>query len=93
MAAAASLIREKSAHEPTGRSIQERISTLMQTEIDFMLGQARAIRDHIIQANLRLVMSIVKKFVTPSQSFDELLSEGTVTLMQAVEKFDFDRGF
>ncbi len=61
--------------------------------IEFMLGQARMIRDHIIQANLRLVMSIVKKFVTPSQSFDELLSEGTVTLMQAVEKFDFDRGF
>ena len=61
--------------------------------IEFMLGQARSIRDHIIQANLRLVMSIAKKFVTPSQSFDELLSEGTVTLMQAVEKFDFDRGF
>ncbi|REK15570.1 MAG: RNA polymerase subunit sigma-70 [Planctomycetota bacterium] len=57
------------------------------------LDEARAIRDHIVQGNMRLVMSIVKKFVTPQQSFDELLSEGTFTLMQAVEKFDYDRGF
>ena len=62
-------------------------------QIESLLRAAQAIRDHIIQANLRLVMSVVKKFVTPYQSFDEMLSEGTVTLMQAVEKFDFDRGF
>lgn len=62
-------------------------------QIESLLRGARSIRDHIIQANLRLVMSVVKKFVTPYQSFDEMLSEGTVTLMQAVEKFDFDRGF
>ncbi len=61
--------------------------------IEFLLGQAQAIRDHIIKANMRLVMSIVKKFVTPLNSFDELFSEGTMTLIQAVERFDFDRGF
>ncbi|MCC7338193.1 MAG: sigma-70 family RNA polymerase sigma factor [Pirellulaceae bacterium] len=61
--------------------------------MELLLGQAQEIRDHIIKANLRLVMSIVKKFVTPLSSFDELLSEGTITLMHAVEKFDFDRGF
>ncbi len=61
--------------------------------IEFLLHQAREIRDHIIKANMRLVMSIVKKFVTPLNSFDEIFSEGTITLMQAVEKFDFDRGF
>ncbi|MEO8272129.1 MAG: sigma-70 family RNA polymerase sigma factor [Aureliella sp.] len=61
--------------------------------IESLLGQAQAIRDHIIKANMRLVMSIVKKFVTPLNSFDEIFSEGTITLMQAVEKFDFDRGF
>ncbi len=61
--------------------------------IDGLLGQAQAIRDHIIKANMRLVMSIVKKFVSPQQSFDDMLSDGVFTLMQAVEKFDFDRGF
>jgi RNA polymerase primary sigma factor len=61
--------------------------------IDSQLAQAQKIRDHLIKANMRLVVSIVKKFVTPQQSFDDLLSEGVVTLMKAVEKFDFDRGF
>lgn len=63
------------------------------TRIDSLLSRALAIRDHIVQANMRLVMSIVKKFVTPQQAFDELLSDGILTLMQAIEKFDYDRGF
>lgn len=66
--------------------------SLIQT-IEQLLSGAQAIRDRLIQANMRLAMSIVKKFVTPTVSFDEMLSEGTVTLMQAVELFDFDRGF
>ena len=61
--------------------------------IEVLLARVEAIRDHLIKANMRLVMSIVKKFVTPQQSFDEMLSDGTLTLMQAVEKFDYDRGF
>jgi RNA polymerase primary sigma factor len=61
--------------------------------IDQLLSRAQAIRDHIIRANTRLAMSIVKKFVTPQQSFDDLLSDSLLTLMQAVEKFDYDRGF
>ena len=54
---------------------------------------ANRIRDRIVQANMRLVISIVKKHVTPQYSFDELLSDGIDTLIQAVDKFDFDRGF
>jgi|688.fasta_scaffold00023_51 RNA polymerase primary sigma factor len=55
--------------------------------------QVRRIRDHLIYSNLRLVISLVKKFVSPVFSFDELYSEGVVTLMQTVEKFDYQRGF
>lgn len=61
--------------------------------IESLLAKSQAIRDHIIKANVRLVISIVKKFVTPQQSFDEMLSDGVFSLMQAVEKFDYDRGF
>lgn len=50
-------------------------------------------RDRIVEANLRLVFSIVKKFVNPNNPFDDLLSDGIVGLIRAVEKFDFDRGF
>lgn len=57
------------------------------------LNQALAVRDRLIRSNMRLVISIVKKFVSPQYSFDELLSEGSMSLLQAVEKFDFSRGF
>jgi RNA polymerase primary sigma factor len=50
-------------------------------------------RDRIVEANVRLVFSIVKKFVNPTNTFEDLLSDGIVGLIRAVEKFDFDRGF
>ena len=61
--------------------------------IERLLGLAAWHRDRIVEANLRLVFSIVKKFVNPNNSFDDLLSDGIVALIRAVEKFDFDRGF
>ena len=63
------------------------------TEAENCLAEARAIRDRIVQGNMRLVMAVVKKFVTPQHSFDDMLSDGIYSLMQAAEKFDFDRGF
>lgn len=57
------------------------------------LGKAQDLRDLIVQVNFRLVMLIAKKFVSAGQSFDEALSDGIVTLMQSVEKFDYSRGF
>ena len=61
--------------------------------IDRLLALAAWHRDRIVEANLRLVFSIVKKFVNPNNTFDDLLSDGIVALIRAVEKFDFDRGF
>lgn len=62
-------------------------------QISSLLEKSQQLRDCIVQANMRLVISIVKKFVTPQQSFDDMLSDGIFVLMQAVEKFDYDRGF
>lgn len=61
--------------------------------IERLVALAEWHRDRIVEANLRLVFSIVKKFVNPNNSFDDLLSDGIVGLIRAVEKFDFDRGF
>jgi RNA polymerase primary sigma factor len=58
-----------------------------------LLKAADVLRDRIIRANLRLVIAVVKKFVTPQHSFDDMLSDGMYSLMQAVDKFDYDRGF
>lgn len=61
--------------------------------LEALSAAASAIRDQLIRANMRLVISVVKKFVSPQRSFDEMLSDGIVSLMQAVDKFDYARGF
>jgi RNA polymerase primary sigma factor len=71
----------------------ERPDEMAVNEIELLLRRASSIRDHIVQANIRLVISIVKKFVSPKHSFDDLLSDGIESLINAVDKFDYDRGF
>lgn len=62
-------------------------------EIEHYLSEALQCRSYIIRCNMRLVVSIVKKCVTPAVSFDELLSDGAWSLIKAADKFDFSRGF
>ncbi len=62
-------------------------------ELEDLLDQALAVKNQLIRANLRLVVSIAKRHVGPSKGFFELVSDGNVALMRAVEKFDFARGF
>ena len=69
-----------------------RIRTRQLQEVERLLLQANAIKNRIIRANLRLVVSIAKKHVGPAQGLFELISDGNVSLMRAVEKFDYARG-
>ena len=62
-------------------------------EISRLLTEARQVRDHLIRANLRLVVSNSGKYCTSSYGFEDLVSDGTLALMEAVEKFDYQRGF
>ena len=61
--------------------------------IEGLLGEALAAKNQIIRANLRLVVSIAKRHVGPSNNFFELVSDGNMSLIRAVEKFDVSRGF
>jgi RNA polymerase primary sigma factor len=57
------------------------------------LEQAARVKNEIVQANLRLVVSIAKRHMTHGQDLFELISDGNVSIMRAVDKFDYTRGF
>lgn len=62
-------------------------------ELRSALKEGRAARARIVEANLRLVVSVVKKMVNRGVGFQDLIQEGNVGLMKAVEKFDYRRGY
>ena len=61
-------------------------------EIEKLYGEAVALKNQIIRANLRLVVSIAKRHVGPLENFFDLVSDGNMSLIRAVEKFDYARG-
>ena len=61
-------------------------------ELEQLIDDAVAVKNHLSRANLRLVVSIAKKRMTPNHNFFELVSDGNISLMKAIEKFDFSRG-
>ncbi len=69
-------------------SLQERIQ-----QIDTTREMVRHARESLVRANLRLVISVAKKFVNRGLQFPDLIQEGNIGLMKAVEKFDYRRGY
>jgi RNA polymerase primary sigma factor len=64
-----------------------------QQELDGLVQDGMAAREHLIKANTRLVVSIAKKYIGRGVPFLDLIQEGNLGLMKAVEKFDYHRGF
>ena len=60
--------------------------------LESFLADATHVKNDIVQANLRLVVSIARKHLRPGLSLMELISDGNITLMRAVEGFDVHRG-
>ncbi len=61
-------------------------------QIEKLFEQSVAVKNKIVQANLRLVVSIAKKHVDPNDDFFGLISDGNMSLIRASEKFDYSRG-
>lgn len=75
------------------RCKDESISQWDMERVRGLLRAANWHRDLIVKANIRLVISIVKKFVNPQCGFDDLLSDGIMALIRSVDKFDYQLGF
>jgi RNA polymerase primary sigma factor/RNA polymerase sigma factor len=80
----ASKLREKL--DPTAARTAE------MNEIEGLYEEAVKVKNEIVQANLRLVVSIAKRHVSGTEDFFSLVSDGNMSLIRAVEKFDFSRG-
>lgn len=61
-------------------------------KIESVYADAQLVKNQIVRANLRLVVSIAKRHVNSTDNFFELVSDGNISLMRAVEKFDYSRG-
>ncbi|MBE3135243.1 MAG: RNA polymerase subunit sigma-70, partial [Acidobacteria bacterium] len=62
-------------------------------EIERLMDEANRVKNRVIQSNLRLVVNIAKRHVGPQANFFELISDGNMSLIRAVDKFDYMRGF
>ena len=74
-----------------GMPAEEFITTF--SELRKVLKAGQTARTKMVEANLRLVISIVKKYMNRGLSFLDLIQEGNTGLMKAVEKFEYKRGY
>jgi RNA polymerase primary sigma factor len=82
----------------TGRAARKELATNrpaqpQQAELEKQVQDGVQARDHLIKANTRLVVSVAKKYIGRGVPFLDLIQEGNLGLMKAVEKYDYHRGF
>jgi RNA polymerase primary sigma factor len=70
----------------------ERPNARLMDQIERLYEEIVEVKNRIVRANLRLVVSIAKRRVAPGDSFFDLVSDGNMSLIRAVEKFDYARG-
>ncbi len=71
----------------------EQVSASMRADLDWVSRDGARARDHLLEANLRLVVSIAKRYAGNGMAFLDLIQEGNLGLIRAVEKFDYVKGY
>ncbi|MET7667313.1 RNA polymerase sigma factor SigB [Micromonospora luteifusca] len=69
------------------------VSAELRADLELIVVEGRAAKDHLLEANLRLVVSIAKRYTGRGMAFLDLIQEGNLGLIRAVEKFDYAKGY
>ncbi len=70
-----------------------KISAKLQEELEWIAEDGRRAKNHLLEANLRLVVSLAKRYTGRGMLFLDLIQEGNLGLIRAVEKFDYTKGY
>jgi RNA polymerase sigma factor (sigma-70 family) len=72
-----------------GDGVDADLAALLET----IVAEGKAAKNHLLEANLRLVVSIAKRYTGRGMAFLDLIQEGNLGLIRAVEKFDYTKGY
>ncbi|MEU2794168.1 RNA polymerase sigma factor [Streptomyces sp. NPDC007100] len=81
-----------------GLFAQEKLDTgepagKLRRELEILVADGARAKEHLVEANLRLVVSLAKRYTGRGMLFLDLIQEGNLGLIRAVEKFDYVKGF
>jgi RNA polymerase primary sigma factor len=69
------------------------LTAAARSDLELVIEDGKAAKDHMLEANLRLVVSVAKKYTDRGMSLLDVVQEGNLGLIRAVEKFDYTKGF
>jgi RNA polymerase primary sigma factor len=74
-------------------STEKKLDKKFKRELEFIVEDGKRAKNHLLEANLRLVVSLAKRYTGRGMLFLDLIQEGNLGLIRAVEKFDYTKGY